>query len=155
MSSYSGKGNNCTIFSKIPDSHIQWVFQTLQNGATETKANYQQLYSLIIQIRETYADDLSTILSLMSSVENQPLIFEKCKSTFGERIVELASNALLQAADSLMPRYYKPFKADLDKVWEFFAKYAVDGYEAFKVLLNDIQRKLKRRKRLVADLKSA
>ena len=155
MSSYSGKGNNCTIFSKIPDPHIQWVFLTLQNGATETIANYQQLYSLIIQIRETYADDLSTILSLMSSVENQPLLFEKCKLTFGERIIELASNALLQAADSLMPRYYKPFKADLDKVWEFFTKYVVDGYEAFKVLLNDIQRKLKRRKRLVADLKSA
>ena len=152
MSSYSG---NCTIFSTIPDPHVQWVFQTLQNGTAETKANNQQLNSLLSLIRETYADDLSTILSLMSSVENQPLLYDKCKPIFGERIVELARNALLQAADSLLPRYYNSFKADLDKVRKYFDKYVVDGYEAFKVLLNDIQRKIRRRKKLVADLKSA
>ena len=154
-SSYSDRGYSYTIFAKKPDPHIQWVFQAFVKGTAKGTVTCRQFTDIVSLVREAYVEDLQTIISLLSTVEKQKPLLAKCKSMFGERVLELVRKALLKATDSLTPRYYKAFKADVDKVQGHFAKYVVDGNEHFKVLLRDIKRANKSKRKLITELQNA
>ena len=125
------------------------MFTALLNGKAKATEVWQQFNNIINLVRDAYAEDLSTILALLSIVEEQtPLLETKLnRSIFGEKVVELTRRALLQTTDSLTPKYYEEFKTDLDKVQGNFANFVVNGNEAFKVLLRDINRLYTSRKR--------
>ena len=153
--SYSNMGCNFTIFAKKPDPNIQWVFQAFVKGNAKTTINCRQFSHIISLVRESYANDLQTILSLLSTVEKQKPVLDECKVMFGSMVLELTSIAVLKATDSLTPRYYKTFKADLYKVKENFSRYVLNGKEEFKALLKDIKRVNKSKKKLLMELKNS
>ena len=153
--SYSNMGCSFTIFAKKPDPDIQWVFQAFGKGNAKTTIACRQFSHIISLVRETYADDLQTILSLLSTVEKQKPVLDKCKALFGNMVLDLVRKAVLKATESLTPRYYKTFKADLYKVNENFSRYVINGKDEFQVLLRDIKRVNRSKKKLLIELKNS
>ena len=68
--------NSFSTFSKKPDPYIQWVFKALLNGKAKATEAWQQFNNIISLGRDAYAEDLSTILSLLSTVEEQTPLLE-------------------------------------------------------------------------------
>ena len=154
MSNYSNMGYNYTIFSKKPDPDIEWVFKAFRKGDAKTMLKCRQFSQMLSQIRETYAGDLPTMLSLLRTVEPQKPVFDHCKAIFSDSILDFFRKAVMKSLESITPRYYKSFRIDLDSVRNNMTKYVTNGKEEFKSLLRDIKKTNKSKKKLIIELQN-
>ena len=140
--------------SNSPNSHIQWVFQTFLDKPANVIAKSDQWLRVMDLIQETFSDDLPTVLSLCSSLENQKPLLKKCKSRFGEKVVQSINKAMLDRLDNIQHKQYDCFVSDLQKVKEYYTKCVTKGLEAFKLLLRNLKQEQKKKKKFVNILQS-
>ena len=137
-----------------PNFDIQWVFKVFSEKPAAVVAKSRQFADFLDLMVETFSNDLQTILSLFSSVENQPLLLEKCKSRLGEKIIELVNKSLFEVLSHINHNSYSRILQQLQTVHSYYKKYVINGQIAFKELLSKMKRVYKTKKKLVTMMNS-
>ena len=78
-------------------------------------------------IHKAFSEDLPTILSLFSCLEDRKLLVQKCRTTFGEKVVKMINQSVVYRLDNIHNKQYNNFLEDLKKVKEYFTRCAIKG----------------------------
>ena len=138
-----------------PNSDIQWVFQTFLEKPTSVVVKSDQFTHILDLIHEAFSSDLPTILSLCSHLQKRKSLQQKCKSRFGEKVLQSITKAVFETLEKLQGKHYGSFLRELERVKEYYSMCVNDGLEAFKLLLEKVQEKYKRKRKLIAEMHSS
>lgn len=137
-----------------PNSDVQWVFKAFLEKPADVVAKSRQFFDVLNLMQETFSNDLQTILSLFSSIESKEPLLEKCKLRFGERIVQLVNKSLFEVLNHINHNSYGRILQQLETVQEYYVKYVNDGPNAFKLMLSNMKRVYKTKRKLITMMNS-
>ena len=145
LSSWRGSFLPCSK----PYEQILWVFKAFSEKPEKVMVKCRQFTDILAVVRDVFSDDLPTIVAICSSVEDQKLLHEKCKSVFAERIHQLINDLVFEKLNNITHKRYKEFVTDLETIQGYFAQYVPEGQQAFVKLVNDIKRGHKSKRKLI------
>ena len=137
-----------------PYSDVQWVFQSFLEKPTTVVVKSKQWLLMLDFIQKAFSEDLPTILSLFSCLEDHKLLVQKCRTKFGENVVKMINQSVVYGLDNIHNRQYNNFLEDLKKAKEYFTKCANKGLQEFRQLLKKIKQERKNKKKLMDGLSS-
>ena len=137
------------LLSGTPNVDVQWVFKALLEKSADVVAKSRQFSELLDLLGETFSNDLQTILSLLSCIEDRQPLLEKCRTRFGPRIVELVNRSLFDVLSHINHSSYGRILQQLETTYGYYTKYVTDGRDEFKRMLSKMTRVYKTKKKLI------
>ena len=144
--------NRSCLPSSCPHEQIEWIFEAFTEKPPKDVVRCKQFKDILTLVREVFADDLPTILSICACVENETLLLTKCTSVFGKRIIQLVHDCVFEKWRSVGNRRYDELLTDLGIIQNHLVKYVCNGREVFIKLIGEIKLLHNTKRKLLAEL---